>query len=165
MCVMGNIRGTVIGVHISPGGIPKTPLDVADVRESGIVGDGHNHDKHNTPMQALCLFDIHGIEELKAEGYPLYPGAIGENVTLDGLDVDELAIGDRVRFSGGVEIEITKRRKPCYVLDAIDPTLKKALVGRCGVYGKILTEGELRPGETVEISKVSAETLEGPTDR
>lgn len=140
-------------MNISSGGIPKNPLDVADVRVPGIVGDGHNHEKHNTPKQALCLFDVEGIEELKREGYPIYPGAIGENVTIDGMDVDDLQIGDRVRFSGGVEIEITKRRKPCYVLDAIDETLKKALIDRCGVYGKVITEGELRPGETVAVTR------------
>lgn len=145
----------VVSVNVSTGGIPKTPVDVAVVNEPGIVGDGHNHDKHNTPLQALCLFDIPGIEELKAEGYPIEPGAIGENVTIDGMDVDELEIGDRLRFSGGVEIEITKRRNPCYVLDAIDKTLKKALIDRCGVYGKILHTGELRPGETVHIMSAS----------
>jgi MOSC domain-containing protein YiiM len=143
----------VVSVNVSPGGIPKTPLDVAVVKTSGIVGDEHNHEKHNTPMQALCLFDMAGIEELKREGYALRPGAIGENVTLDGIDVDELDIGDRLRFSGGVEVEITKRRTPCYVLDAIDETLKKTMVGRSGVYAKILTEGELRPGETVEVMR------------
>lgn len=148
---MSTERPRVVAVNISPGGIPKTPLEVGEVKTPGIVGDGHNHEKHITPMQALCLFDVAGIEELKAEGYPLSPGAIGENITIDGMDVDELEIGDRLRFSGGVEIEITKRRKPCYVLDAIDQTLKKALIDRCGVYAKIITEGQLRPGETVEI--------------
>ena len=142
--------GRVVAVNISPGGIPKHPLEVGVVRTPGIVGDGHNHDKHNTPMQALSLFDTADLEAVKAEGYPLEPGAIGENVTIDGMDVDGLQIGDRLRFSGGVEIEITKYRKPCYVLDEIDPTLKKTLVGRCGVYAKVLTEGELRPGEMLE---------------
>jgi MOSC domain-containing protein YiiM len=146
----------VISVNISSGGIPKAPLDVGVVKTDGIVGDGHNHEKHNTPMQALCLFDIAGIEELKHEGYPLSPGAIGENVTLDGIDVDDLEIGDRLRFSGGVEVEITKRRKPCYVLDAIDTTLKKALIDRCGVYAKVIEGGELRPGETVEVFRSTA---------
>jgi len=152
-------RARIVAVNISPGGIPKSPIDVGTVTSSGLLGDGHNHEKHNTPLQALCLFDVEGIEELKAEGYPLYPGAIGENVTIEGMDVDELEIGDRLRFSGGIEVEITKRRKPCYVLDEIDPTLKKALIDRCGVYAKIVRDGELRPGEAVEVMRREAAHL------
>lgn len=149
---------SVRAIHISSGGIPKLPIAAADVTVDGFIGDAHDHEKHNTPMQALCLFDVEGIEELCAEGYELVPGALGENVTLEGVDVDSLEIGDRLRFSGGVVAEITKRRKPCYVLDAIDPSLKKAMIDRAGVYAKVLTPGKMRPGEHVEVLRAAAET-------
>lgn len=148
----------VVAINTSSGGIPKRPVRAARIETSGIAGDGHDHDKHNTPMQALCLIDTVTLGALCREGYPLEPGAIGENVTIEGLDVNALQIGDRLRFSGGVQIEITKHRKPCYVLDAIDPTLKKALVGRAGVYGRILTTGRMRPGETIEVQRVASPT-------
>ncbi len=147
---------TVVAIHISPGGVPKLPIDFAEITLDGITGDAHNHEKHRTPKQALCLFDMEGISELCREGYAIVPGALGENLTLDGIDVDSLEIGDRLLFSGGVEAEVTKHRKPCYVLDAIDPTLKKAMIGRAGVYVRILTTGTMRPGETVEIVRAAA---------
>ena len=31
--------GTVTGLHASGGGVPKTPIDVAEVKRTGIVGD------------------------------------------------------------------------------------------------------------------------------
>jgi MOSC domain-containing protein YiiM len=142
---------TVASINISDGGIPKSPLARAHVTSSGISGDAHNHEKHNTPMQALCLFDLAGLSELRAEGYELVPGSLGENITLDGIDVDTLEIGDRLRFSGGVEVEVTKRRSPCYVLDAIDESLKTALVGRIGVYARVITTGMVNSGEEVRV--------------
>ncbi|MHC5024066.1 MAG: MOSC domain-containing protein [Planctomycetota bacterium] len=148
---MSEHTGTVLSVNVGPGGIPKHAVESISVSTDGLAGDGHDHDKHNTPLQAVCLFDVEDLDALKNEGYALYPGAIGENVTVRGMDVDALSIGDRLRFSGGLEIEITKARTPCFVLDAIDPTLKKALVGRCGCYGKVLSPAELRPGETIEV--------------
>jgi len=140
----------VVSVNISPGGIPKTAVESVEVTFDGLAGDGHNHDKHNTPLQAVSLIDLEDLHDLRDEGYDVSPGATGENVTCRGLSVDDLEIGDRLRFSGGLEVELTKRRKPCYVLDAISPDLKKTIVGRCGYLAKVIRPAALRPGETIE---------------
>ena len=50
----------------------------------------------------------------------------------------------------------TKRRKPCYVLDAIDPRLKDVIVGRCGFYAKVLKTGRLRAGESIVVERPGA---------
>jgi MOSC domain-containing protein YiiM len=50
-----------------------------------------------------------------------------------------------------VELEFTKIRKPCYVLDAIDPQLKEVVKDRCGGYAKVITTGRVRAGETVDV--------------
>ncbi len=150
---------SVVSVNISPGGIPKTPVEVGEVEAIGLCGDGHDHEKHSTPLQAICLIDLEDLEDLKREGYDVYPGATGENVTCRNLNVDDMQVGDRLRFSGGVELELTKRRKPCYVLDAISPHLKEVVVGRLGFYGRVLTAGQLQAGETIEVvaASISAE--------
>ena len=142
---------TIVSVNISSGGIPKRAIEVGRVTTEGIVGDGHDHDKHNTPIQAISLFDIEDLDDLKTDGFDVGPGALGENLTVTGLNVDALGPGDRLKLSGGVELEYTKVRKPCYVLDAIDPQLKEIVQGRCGGYARVLTAGEIRPGETIEV--------------
>jgi MOSC domain-containing protein YiiM len=149
---------SVISVNTSDGGIPKRPVDEVRVTADGLDGDAHDHEKHNTPLQAVSLIDAEDLDDLTAEGFDLSPGATGENVTVRGLDVDDLQIGDTLRFSNGVEVELTKRRKPCYVLDAISPELKTVIVGRCGFYAKVVTPGVLRAGETIEVeeSKLTA---------
>lgn len=151
----------VVSVNISGGGIPKTPVPEAQITLRGLAGDAHDHDKHNTPMQAVSLIDEEDLDDLRREGFDVFPGATGENITVRGLNVDALAVGDRLVFSGdggrgGVELELTKQRKPCYVLDAIDPRLKEVIVGRCGYLTKVLVEGTLRPGETVQVVRAPA---------
>jgi MOSC domain-containing protein YiiM len=141
----------VVSVNISGGGIPKKPLLIGEVTPAGISGDKHNHEKHNSPLFAISLLDVEDLEDFKREGFAVYPGAMGENLTVRGLSVDELQPGDRLRFSGGLEIEITKKRKPCYVLDSIDPALKKAVVGRCGCLAKVLSAAPIRADETIEV--------------
>lgn len=144
--------GEVVAVCISGGGIPKLPQDACAVGVRGLAGDAHNHDKHHNPERAVCLQDLEMLETLRGEGFPLTPGAAGENVTLNGVNINAARGGDKLHFSGGLVIQLVEPRKPCYVLDAIDPKLKDALVGRCGFMARVLTPATLRPGETVRLN-------------
>jgi molybdopterin-guanine dinucleotide biosynthesis protein A len=153
---------SIVSINVSPGGIPKRPVDAAMVTDAGLAGDGHDHAKHDSPLFAVSLIDVEDLDDLEAEGFDVFPGATGENVTVRGLQVDDLEIGDRLNFSGGVELELTKKRKPCYVLDAIDPRLKEVIVGRCGFLAKVLAPGPLQTGETIEIRRAAASDADEP---
>lgn len=144
----------VISVNISVGGIPKSPVERAIVTSAGLAGDRHNHEKHNTSLQAISILDEEDIDDLQREGFKVFPGATGENLTVRGLSIDGMQAGQRLRFEGGVEIELTKRRQPCYVLDAIDPELKRAIVGRCGFLARVMRGGEIRAGERIVAREV-----------
>ena len=139
----------VVAINISDGGIPKRPVLSTDVLSQGLRGDAHDHEKHNSPLQAVSLIDLEDLEDLRREGFEVVPGATGENLTVRNLQVDSLPVGTRLTFSGGVELELTKVRQPCFVLDAIDPRLKKAIVGRCGYLAKVITPGSLSSGEFI----------------
>ena len=149
----------VVSINISGGGIPKCPVDRAYVGAGGLDGDGHNHAKHYRPEQAVSLQDIEKLAELRHEGYTLHCGSTGENISVGHLNVNGLPLGTILNFSGGVQLEITKARHPCYVLDAIHPRLKEIIVGRCGMYAKVLKEGILRAGESVEVVHPVAEPV------
>ena len=152
MIMQSNVSGrqpTIVSVSISRGGIPKISVNSVRVTKTGLEGDGHNHEKHNRPTQAVCLQDAELLDDLYREGYPLSYGTIGENLTVRHLHVQSLSPGTTLHFSGGVILELTKERKPCYVLDSIDPRLKEAIVGRCGFYAQVLREGTLSLGETI----------------
>lgn len=143
----------VVAVCISGGGIPKYPQNFARVSWAGLDNDGHNHAKHNTPMQAVSLQDEENLEQLRREGFPLYYGTTGENLVVRHLHVQRLSVGAVLEFEGGAVLELTKERKPCYVLDAIDPLLKEKIAGRCGFYAQVLREGVIKTGETIRASK------------
>ena len=139
----------VVAVNISPGGVPKRPIDSACVTINGIEGDGHAHPKHIKPIRAISLIDEEIIETLRQEGYPVFPGSMGENITVRNLSVQRLTPGTRLSFSGGVVIELSEPRKPCFVLGAIHPALEKETVGRIGYMALVITEGVMRVGETI----------------
>ncbi len=151
-------------VNISPGGLPKWPVEQARVGALGIEGDRHAHPKiHGGPLQALLLVCAEVVEELTAEGYPLFFGALGENITTRGLDRRTLRAGQRYRLGSEVIIELTKPRGPCKALDVYDERLKSVVYdaevkarnpksprwGMSGFYASVVTGGLLLPGAPI----------------
>jgi len=141
----------VLSVNISPGGIPKRPIDSATALKNGLQGDGRNHTKHIRPDRAVSLWDYEMLRTLVAEGFSsLTPGAAGENLTVTGLNVQAMTVGTLLRI-GDTVLKLEQPRKPCYVLDAIDPRLKDVIVGRCGYLASVVREGTIRPGMQIEV--------------
>jgi MOSC domain-containing protein YiiM len=141
----------VLAVCLSPGGIPKRPTEGAEARTEGLVGDGHDHETHRKDTRAISLQDDELLEELRKEGYEVSWGSMGENLTVRGLRVQDLSPGTRLRFTGGLEIELTEVRRPCFVLDSIHPSLKEDVVGRCGYLARVVRPAAVRPGERISI--------------
>ncbi|HEX6946775.1 MAG TPA: MOSC domain-containing protein [Acidimicrobiia bacterium] len=141
-------------VNISPGGVPKLPVDEAMVTRLGIVGDDH-HDKkhHGGPDRALCLFSLEVIEKMREEGHDMGPGHAGDNLTITGADWSTVTPGRRYRVGDEVEIEITGYTTPCSTNARwfIDGDFTRMLQGRypgeSRVYARVLQEGTLRPGD------------------
>ena len=78
-------------------------------RRLGLEGDTHREDTvHGGPLRAVCLFGIEAIERLQAEGHPVEPGSVGENLTTSGVEWSTLPAGTRVRV--GDELLIGARR-------------------------------------------------------
>jgi MOSC domain-containing protein YiiM len=152
------MRGTVVQINASKGGIPKLPVGVATVTERGVVGDDWAHPRfHGGPKQALLLISTEDLESLKALGYPVYPGALGENLTISGINMRDVRFGHRFR-AGEVLLEITKLRQPCRTLDLIQKGIQLELYdttpgaekwGRGGFYARVLDAGTIRPGDII----------------
>jgi MOSC domain-containing protein YiiM len=105
--------GAVAQINVSRGGVPKHPIDEADVGPRGLVGDRQAaRQHHGRPLQALCLWETEVIDALRAEGHPIGPGLAGENLTLTGLDWATVRPGVQLRI-GTVLAEISAYATPC----------------------------------------------------
>jgi MOSC domain-containing protein YiiM len=158
------VRGIVEQISTSKGGLPKTAVLQAVVTPEGIAGDRHKHTRyHGGPRKALLLITAEGIEQLISEGFPIYPGALGENLTVRGLDRRSIRFGQRYR-AGSVVLELTEMRRPCSQLDpygniqtAIYDSFVKAgdvtspLWGLSGFYASVIQQGEIRPGDIIAL--------------
>jgi MOSC domain-containing protein YiiM len=108
------LTGTIARINVSDGGVPKLPVEFGVVGWRGLEGDRQRDRKHHGhPGQALCLYSLEIIEALRAEGHPIEPGCVGENLTLSGLDWGSLRPGTRFCAGQGVVFQITEPAVPC----------------------------------------------------
>ena len=143
--------GTIVAVNISAGGIPKGNVGQAEVTAQGLGGDAA-HEKHRRPHRSVTILDVELLDQLVAEGYAVGPGIMGENLTVRGLNVQRLSVGDRLHFEHGPVLELTEPRKPCYVLDAVHPQLKETVVGRCGYLCRVIQSGTFHVGQQISVA-------------
>lgn len=137
--------------------IGKAPVE-GPVRVAGINLEGDDQaDRrvHGGPDKAVYAYAREDAAFWEDElGRPLGPGAFGENLTTEGVDVSGAVVGERWRI-GTVELEVCQPRLPCnkLALRMGEPLMVKrfAQASRPGAYLRIVTEGSLSAGDAVEL--------------
>ena len=157
--------GVIVQINVSPGGLPKRAIAAGMITPLGLAGDAHAHPQiHGGPRQAVLLMASETIDELKARGYPVFYGALGENLTTRGLDRRQLRVGHQLR-AGAAVLEITKVRGPCATLDIYGPAIKQEIYdarvkagdptsprwGMSGFYARVIRPGPVQPEDAVAI--------------
>lgn len=144
-------------ISVSDGGVPKLPIETATIDAGGVVGDRQEDlVHHGSPEQALCLYSLEVIERLRNEGHPIGPGSAGENLTISGLDWEEVTPGKLMKV-GAVELEITYYTSPCsknaqwFKAGRFDRMSQDKHPGDARVYAKVLVGGDVSVGDPVSL--------------
>jgi MOSC domain-containing protein YiiM len=138
--------------------IAKAPVP-GRVRVEGVnvAGDDQADRRvHGGPDNAVYAYAAEDTAWWETElGRELGPGAFGENLTVEGVDVSGAVVGERWRI-GTVELEVCQPRLPCFKLGLrfADPKMVKrfAQAERPGAYLRIRRDGELGAGDAVEVA-------------
>jgi len=143
----------------------------------GVEGDAHLGEKvkHRSRVRKNPddpnLRQVHLIHEelfaeLRRDGFEVGPGMIGENVITRGIDLLGLPTGTRLRLGREAVVEITGLRNPCRQLDAFQPGLMAAVLGRdaggrlvrkSGVMAIVISGGDVQEGDVIVIELPAGE--------
>lgn len=137
----------------------------------GIEGDAHagakvkhrsrvarDPDRPNLRQVHLIHAELH--EELRAAGFEVVPGELGENVTTRGVDLLGLPTGTLLRLGDRALVEVTGLRNPCAQINGLAPGLldqvllrdeQGDVVRKAGVMGIVREGGDVRPGDPIEV--------------
>ena len=163
--------GVVVAVSRNPRhALSKQPADaIRLLAGEGVEGDAHagatvqhrSRKRWNPTLPNLRQVHLIGeelIDELRAGGFDVAPGRMGENVTTRGIDLLGLPAGARLRIGPEAVVELTGLRNPCVQLDRhqaglMEATLDRApdggLIRRTGVMGVVVAGGAVAPGDRV----------------
>ena len=103
--------GMLLGIFTSNGGVPKLPVASAQIDVNGIVGDACNNKKHHGgPMKAICVLENELLVKLQSEGHPIQAGTTGENILVEGYNLEVGKVFD----VGEVRLEVVSDATPCW---------------------------------------------------
>jgi MOSC domain-containing protein YiiM len=124
------------------GRAPMEEISSIDVvKDAGFQGCAHAR----PGKRQVLLVDVETLGV-----FQLTPGIIRENITTEGLDVNALPIGQKLRI-GEVEFEVSAACDPCEQIEALRPGLQAEMQGRRGMFCRVLRAGTLRPGERIAL--------------
>jgi MOSC domain-containing protein YiiM len=163
------MRGRVLQVHLKPRegrarGLPKRAAPHVTITPQGVEGDFNRwrtEKAQGDPDQAVLLLSAEILAELRAEGWPVEHGELGENLTVAGLPPQALQPGAQVHL-GEVVLEVSKACDPCTVLYTLPyvgvargPAFLRTLQGRRGWYARVLRSGVVYPDTAFEVTHPS----------
>jgi MOSC domain-containing protein YiiM len=143
----------------------------------GVEGDAHHghkvqhvyHARKNPEapnLRQVHLIHEELLDELRAIGFVVRPGAIGENITTRGLDLLGLPTGARLRLGNQAVIEITGLRNPCRQIEAFAKGLTAAvlertadghLVRKAGIMAIVINGGVVQVGDSIAVELPTGE--------
>ncbi|GCE25486.1 molybdenum cofactor sulfurase [Dictyobacter alpinus] len=170
--------GTVVAVcRNQQPGLPKPVVDEIMLQANwGVEGDYHAGKlvRHrylarkypNRPnKRQVLLVDVQSYTDIAEVDIQLGPGAMGENITVQGLAVMQLPLGTHVSV-GEALLEITEVRTPCKQLNGMHEQLLQAVTTKeqgkkcfkAGMMARILRGGRVRAGDQICIQPDTALT-------
>jgi MOSC domain-containing protein YiiM len=111
-------------------------------------------------LRQVHLMHAELFDELRAKGFSVNPGDLGENVTTSGIDLLALPAGTRLHLGATAVVEVTGLRNPCSQIDGFQQGLMAAtldkdgdgnLVRKAGIMSIVLADGDVRPGDAVRV--------------
>lgn len=137
----------------------------------GVEGDAHagvtvQHrsrvaaDPTQPNLRQVHLIHAELHDELRAAGFTIASGQLGENITTQGIDLLGLPTGARLYIGAAVVVEVTGLRNPCAQIDDFQQGMRAAVLGRdehghlvrkAGVMGIVLAGGVVQPGDAIRV--------------
>jgi MOSC domain-containing protein YiiM len=130
---------------------PKRRESMEELEEARAVEDvgleGCAHARPRSKRQVLLM------DRETLDVFGLAPGIVRENLTTEGLDVNGLAIGQRLQI-GEVELQVSAVCDPCEQIEVLQPGLQAAMQGRRGMLCQVVRGGILKRGSEIVVIRM-----------
>jgi len=142
-------KGKIKAVSISKErGTRKYNVPTAELKVNfGVTGDAHG----GSQDRQVSLLAAESIDKMTAKGIKVAAGDFAENITTEGIDLQELSVGSKIRVGPEAEIEITQFGKRCHGACEILKLVGDCVMPREGLFAKVIKPGQIKPGDEIEV--------------
>ena len=146
---METTKGKIKAISISrERGTRKYNVPMAELKAGfGIAADAHAGNWH----RQVSLLGHESIEKMRAKGASVAAGDFAENITTEGIDLQALSVGSKLRLGPDAEVEITQFGKKCHSRCEIFEQIGDCIMPREGVFAKVTKPGRIETGDAIEV--------------
>ena len=141
--------GRVISICTSKHkGTLKNEVNEANfIEEFGIEGDAHAGKWH----RQVSLLALEKIEDFRSKGGNVDFGAFGENLVIEGFELNKLPVGQRLTVGDEVLLEVTQIGKECHDKCAIYYQVGECIMPKNGIFTRVLKGGKVKVGDECKL--------------
>lgn len=130
-------------------GTAKKRIDEINLIENfGLEGDAHGGNWH----RQVSLLDFQKINDFNKEGGNVVFGDFGENLVIEGIEVDKLPIGQKLQVGDAI-LEVTQIGKKCHNECEIFHRVGRCIMPVYGTFARVLKSGHIEEGIDIELIK------------
>jgi MOSC domain-containing protein YiiM len=143
-------NGHLVAVCRAPAkGMQKTDIGEAFlVEDKGMEGDAHFGFQH----RQISLLNAEEAAKIRVRVPHLKAGDFAENLLVEGFDLSQLALGDRIQVGAAI-LEVTQIGKECHSHCAIYEAAGDCIMPRLGIFCRVIRGGAVRSGDAIEREK------------
>jgi len=142
------VKGTLVSINVSAKkGERKIPVSSIYITKKGLKGDAHAGNSH----RQVSLLSEESIEKMRRNGIEIGYGDFAENLTVKGIELSTLSIGQRIRIGRDVILEVTQIGKECHQDCVIRKKIGDCIMPREGVFTKVIVGGLISIGDSIII--------------
>jgi len=141
------MKGKIIAVCRAPAqGMQKVDIGEALlVEDKGMEGDAHFGFQH----RQVSLLNAEEAAKIREKVPNLKPGDFAENLLVEGFDLSDLKLGDRI-LVGEALLEVTQIGKECHTRCASYEAAGDCIMPRLGIFCRVIRGGAVRKGSSIE---------------
>lgn len=145
-------KGTIYSICISSErGKGKREVQEAAVTEHGLENDGYAGEWGRDWGRQISCLNLSSVLNVNQEhNLEAGPGTFGENILVEGLDLSDMTVGDRLKMGLNVVLEVTQIGKEAQP-GVVTGTLETTLLSSEGVFCKVIKGGKIKKGDPVEV--------------
>lgn len=117
------------------------------IKDMGLENDAHAGFMH----RQVSLLARESIEKIRKMGLDVNPGDFAENLTTEGIELPTLPVGTLLKVGNGITLRVSQIGKECHSRCAIFQQVGDCVMPKEGIFAVVLTEGEVKVGDTIEV--------------